>query len=78
MGEPKTVIQAAKKVNRRAKRNGLGLAELLIVLAACLVPLFLFAKQISGDEWIKASVTGGVAAVIYVYKLWLGREPEGD
>jgi len=57
---------------KRAKRNGLGLAELLIVLIAVLSPMFLFASKINGDEWIKAACAAFVAAVIYVYKLWRG------
>ena len=68
MSEQPTIVRAARK----AKRNGLGIVELFLVLAAVLVPLFVFANKINGDEWIKAACAAFVAAVIYVYKLWRG------
>jgi len=52
----------------------LRLLELLIVVTACLSPIFLRANSIDADEYIKASQgtaqAVAVAGVIAVYKLW--------
>jgi len=50
------------------------LLELVIIMAACISPIFFWANEIDSDEYIKA-VQGGIqagvlAAVIAAYKIW--------
>jgi len=54
------------------------LAELALVLVAALTPLFILAKEIDGDEFVKAGSGVFLAAtttvVIGAYKLWKASE----
>jgi hypothetical protein len=54
------------------------LTELIVVIAAALVPIFILANEVSGDEFVKAAagvlMGGTVAAVVAIYKVWKGGE----
>lgn len=56
------------------------IVELAIVVTATLVPMFVLAGEIDGDEWTKGSI-GAIAAATVVaireaYKAWRERHPK--
>ena len=54
------------------------LVELVIVIGAMLVPQFILASEIDGDEFAKATSGIVLAGVIAgAYKIWKGKEQAG-
>lgn len=63
--------------NDKSKQVRSDLAELVIVVVACQIPLFVLAAEIDSDEWAKSgtgTVLGiAVGAGIAMYKVWKGK-----
>lgn len=59
------------------------LIELVVIMAAVitatLIPMFILASEVDGDEFVKAGagiLVGSVAAVLTTYRLWKGNKSE--
>lgn len=50
--------------------------ELMIVMTACIAPIFLLAGNINADEFMKSGIGIAVSgSVVGAYRMWLSREP---
>lgn len=70
-------MRQAKETAKKVGKHWLWkFGELMIVMGVALIPMFVLAKEIDGDEWSKAAGTGMIAAtlatIVTIYKSWRG------
>jgi hypothetical protein len=54
----------------QASKKAIRLAELFLLLLFAEAPLFLFASNISSDEWQKAIPGVAMGGVLMIYRAW--------
>lgn len=75
MSDLKKKVQAAANGARRPMETSP--LELLIIMCAATVPMFIMAHELDGDEFVKSlsgvAFAGTMAALMAFYKIWKGK-----